>query len=39
MTFELNAGKLLAMFAPLWAMLAVAPLVSQIEDDRRLHGV
>ena len=34
MTFELNAGKLLAMFAPLWA-----PLVSQIEDDRRLHGV
>lgn len=28
MTFELNAGKLLGMFAPLWALLAVSLLVN-----------
>lgn len=39
MTIELNAGKLLGMFAPLWALLAVSLLVGQIEAYRRLHGV
>ena len=29
MTFELNAGKLLGMFAPLWALLAVSYLVNR----------
>lgn len=28
MTFELNPGKLLGMFAPLWALLAVSCLVN-----------
>lgn len=39
MSVELNGGKLPGMFAPIRARVGLSWLVSQVEDDRRPHGV